>query len=283
MLPALLTTFLFDYVTMYGVQIAFRQFRAIDGIWGSEWVGLAHFVRFINHPNFFNMLRNTLRITLYFLALFPIPVIVALMLNEVRQVKFKKTVQMVSYAPHFISTVVIVSMINLFLGRANGLVNNVIYMLGGTRIDFMSNPDYFAHIFVWSGVWQSTGFSTIIYLAALSSVSPELVEAARIDGASRLQIIRHVNIPAIMPTIIILFILATGGILNLGFERILLMQNPLNMPASDVIAAYVVRRGVWGGEFSYTTAIGLFNTTINLIVILVVNRIASKVSGIGLW
>jgi len=283
MLPAILTTFLFDYVTLYGIQIAFRQFRTMHGIWGSQWVGLQHFVRFINYPNFWPLIRNTLTITTYTLLTFPIGVILALMLNEIRHNKYKKTIQMVSYAPYFLSTVVLVAMINLFLGRAHGLVNNVIEIMGGTRIDFLSIPRYFASIFVWSGVWASAGWSTIIFLAALSAVSPELIEAARIDGANRIHIIRHVNIPAILPTVIILFILATGSILSLGFERIFLMQNPLNMPASNVISVHIYRRGLLGGEFSYTTAVSLFNNVINLIVILGVNKIAAKVSGVGLW
>ena len=283
MLPALATTILFDYVTLYGIQIAFRRFRVRDGIWGSEWIGLEHFIRFVNHPNFFVMIRNTLRITLYSLALFPLTVIVALMINEIRSNKYKKIVQMVSYAPHFLSVVVIVSMINLFLARPTGLVNNVLYMINGTRIDFMSNPGYFAHIFVWSGLWQSIGFGTIIYLAALAGVSPELVDAARIDGANKLQINRHVNIPAILPTVVILFILSTGSILSLGPERIILMQNPLNRPGSEVIATYVFDRGIRGGEFAYTTAISVFNSTINLAVILLANKIANKVSGVGIW
>jgi len=283
MLPALATTILFDYVTLYGIQIAFRMFRVREGIWGSEWVGLDHFIRFVRHPNFFMMLRNTLNITVYTLALFPLTVIVALMINEIRSLRYKKVVQMVSYAPHFLSVVVIVSMINLFLARPTGLFNNVLYMINGTRIDFMSNPSAFPHIFVWSGVWQSIGFGTIIYLAALAGVSPELVDAAKIDGANKLQIIRHVNIPAILPTVVILFILATGGVLSLGAERIILMQNPLNRPGSEVFGTYIFTRGILGGEFSYTTAISVFNSAVNLVVILIVNKIASKVSGIGVW
>ena len=283
MLPAIAATFLFDYVTMYGLQIAFKQYRALQGIWGSQWVGLEHFIRFVTFPNFWTMIRNTLSITVYTLATFPIGVILALLINEIRSTKFKKTVQMVSYAPHFLSTVVIVSMVNLFLGRANGLVNNVVELLGGTRIDFMTIPKYFASIYVWSGVWQSAGWSTIIFLAALAGVSVELVEAARIDGANRLQILRHINIPAILPTIVIMFILATGGMLSLGAEKILLMQNALNKPASSVISTYVYEIGIGGGEFSYSTAIGFFNNVVNVTILIIVNTITNKLSGVGLW
>ena len=283
MLPAIATTFLFDYVTLYGIQIAFREFRVRDGIWGSPWIGLDHFVRFVSHPNFWVMLRNTLRITAYSLALFPLTVIVALLINEIRSERYKKVVQMVSYAPHFLSVVVLVSMVVLFLARPTGLVNNVLEILGRDRICFMSNPDIFHHIFVWSGTWAGIGFGTIIYLAALAGVSPELVDAAKIDGATRLQVIKHVNIPHIIPTVVILFILATGGILNLGAERIWIMQNPLNRPGSEVFGTYVLARGVFGGQFSYTTAITVLNNVVNVIVILIVNKIAKIVSGIGVW
>ena len=283
MLPAIATTFLFDYVTMYGVQIAFKDYRNLQGIHGSRWVGFEHFVRFITFPNFWALVGNTLNITLYSLATFPIGVILALFINEVRSLKYKKTVQMVSYAPHFLSTVVVVSIITLFLSRANGLFNNIIALFGGTRIDFMTIPAYFPTIYVWSGVWQNAGWSTIIYLAALSGVSPELVEAARIDGANRVQIIWNVNIPTILPTAVIMFILSTGGLLSLGHEKILLMQNPLNLPASSVISTYVYQMGIQSAQYSYSTAIGLFNNVVNVIIIIMVNKLAKKVSGVGIW
>jgi len=283
MLPAVATTFLFDYVTMYGVQIAFKDYRALQGIWGSAWVGFKHFERFIGFSKFWTLIKNTLTITLYSLATFPIGVILSLFINEMRSLKYKKVVQMTSYAPHFLSVVVIVSMIQLLLGRANGLVNNVIYLLGGKRIDFLSIPEYFPSIYVWSGVWQNAGWNTIIYIAALAGVSQELVEAAKIDGASRLRIIWHINIPAILPTVIILFILSTGGLLSLGYEKIILMQNPLNRPASDVISTYVFDIGISGREYSYSTAINLFNNVINIIIIVCVNKIANRLSGVGLW
>ena len=283
MLPGIIATLVFAYFPMYGVQIAFKDFRSALGIWGSPWVGMDHFIRFVTFPDFWNILRNTLSITLLDLATFPLTVIVALLINEIRKTSFKKTVQMISYAPHFLSTVVAAGMVRMFLARGNGVINNIIYFFGGTRIPFLEIPEYFASIFVWSGVWQHIGFGTIIYLAALASVSPDLVEAAQIDGARRHQIIRHINIPAIIPTITILFILRTGNLLSLGFERILLLQTPLNLSASRVISTYVFEIGMEFGQFSYAAAIDLFNNIANLIIIVSVNFIARRVGEVSLW
>jgi len=283
MLPGIIVTFIFSYIPMYGVQIAFKNFRPSRGIWGSEWVGLDHFVRFIKYTGFWPMLRNILSITLYNLATFPIPVIVALLINEIRSKWFKKTVQMISYAPHFLSTVVLCGMILLFLNRSNGIVNNIIALFGGERIDFMARPEMFSSIYVWSGVWKSVGWGTVIYLAALSNVSPELIEAVKIDGGNKLHIIKHVNIPAILPTAVILFILSTGNILSLGYEKILLLQNDLNLERSRVISTYVYEIGLVAGQMSYSTAINLFNNVVNLIVLTIVNFIARKVSEVSLW
>ena len=283
MLPGIIVTFIFSYIPMYGVQIAFKNFRPSRGIWGSEWVGLDHFVRFIKYTGFWPMLRNTLSITLYNLATFPIPVIVALLINEIRSKWFKKTVQMISYAPHFLSTVVLCGMILLFLNRSNGIVNNIIALFGGERIDFMARPEMFSSIYVWSGVWKSVGWGTVIYLAALSNVFPELIEAVKIDGGNKLHIIKHVNIPAILPTAVILFILSTGNILSLGYEKILLLQNDLNLERSRVISTYVYEIGLVAGQMSYSTAINLFNNVVNLIVLTIVNFIARKVSEVSLW
>ncbi|MDR1060176.1 MAG: ABC transporter permease subunit [Clostridiales bacterium] len=282
-LPAFAATFIFSYIPMYGVQIAFKNFRPSLGIWASEWVGLEHFVRLFQFPNFLPMLRNTLTITLYTLAVFPIEIIVALMLNELGSLKFKKTVQMVSYAPHFLSTVVLCGIVKLFLGRANGVVNNLLAFLGGDRIDFLALPEAFASIYVWSGVWQNVGWGTIIYLAALAGVSSELVEAARMDGAGRLRIIWHVNIPALTPTIVILFIMSAGSIMSLGYEKIFLLQNNLNLPASRVISTYVYDMGILRNQFSYATAIDFFNNAVNIATLMAVNALADRLTGIGLW
>ena len=284
LIPALAYIFIFNYMPMYGVQIAFKDFRGNLGIWGSPLVGLAHFKRFIEFPNFLQIVWNTIAINLYDLAVgFPMPIILALLLNEVRSTSYKKVVQMVTYAPYFISTVVVCGMIMLFTNRDMGMLNNIRELMGMERISFMTEAGMFRSIFVLSGVWQSTGWGTIIYLAVLSGVSPELVEAARMDGANRLQVIRHVNIPHIIPTVIILFILRCGSIFNLGFEKVFLLQNPLNLSVSEVISTYVYRIGLLGAQFSYSTAIGLFNTICNVILLIAVNKISAKISETSLW
>ena len=283
MLPSLVYLFIFAYIPMYGVQIAFRDFSPRKGIWGSEWVGLEYFKRFIEYPNFKFLMMNTLRIGLYSLATFPCPIIFALMLNEVRSSKFKKSVQMISYIPHFLSTVVVCSMVTLFFNQKTGVVNAIIEFLGGTRTDFLTKASYFEDIYVWSGVWQGLGFGAIIYIAALASVPMEQIEAARIDGAPRLQIIWHVNIPYILPTIIIMLIFSCGGILGVGFEKILLLQNDLNLSRSQVISTYVYEIGIRGGQFSYSSAIGLFNTIINVTILAIVNEIARRFGETSIW
>lgn len=282
-LPAIVSVFIFHYIPIYGVQIAFKNFRSSKGILGSEWVGFKHFARFLAYPDFWKILWNTVRISLYALATFPCPVILALMMNELDSERYKKFMQMVTFAPHFISTVVVCSMVLLFFDRSQGLVNNVIAALGGERYDFVSSTRYFSSLYVWSGVWQNLGWNAIIYIAALSSVSPELIEAARVDGATRLQIVRYVNFPAILPTVITMLILSAGSLLNVGFEKIYLLQNPLNMEASRVISTYVYEIGLQGGQFSYSTAIGLFNNMVNIVVIILVNGISKRVTRVALW
>ena len=283
LLPAFAYVALFSYGPMYGLQIAFRDYRAIDGISGSKWVGLKHFARFIQYPEFWKMIKNTLSITLYSLATFPCAVIFALMLNEVRQVKFKKSVQMITYAPHFLSEVVVCSIILMILDRANGPVNNIIAALGGKRVAFISKPEYFPSIYVWSGVWQNLGWSSILYISALAGISPELIEAAKIDGANRMQVIWHVNIPGILPTIAITFIMSTGSLLSVGYSKIYLLQNDLNISASQVISTYVYQIGLLGSQYSYSTAISLFNNVANIIVLLLANRLVKALSGTGLF
>ena len=228
-------------------------------------------------------MRNTVLISLYALATFPLPCVFALMLHEMKNLRYKKLVQTVSYAPHFISTTIICAMLSLFFARSNGLVNNVIEMLGGSRVAFLEKPSAFYHLYVWSDVWQGLGFSAIIYIAALSGVSTDLYEAARIDGATRLQIMRYINIPCIMPTIVINLILRCGSLLGVGFEKTYLLQNPLNLAASQVISTYTYEIGLSGGQFSYSAAIGFFNTAVNLLMLFIVNKIAKSVSEISLW
>ena len=283
LLPGVLYLFIFSYIPMYGVQVAFKDFSSSSGIWGSKWVGFEHFLRFIKYPSFSKIIFNTLTLSLYTIATFPCAVIVALLLNELDNDRFKKTVQMVSYAPHFISTVVICGMIKLFFGRSNGLINNVIEILGGVRYDFLTDADCFPHIYVWSGVWQGIGWNTIIYLAALSNVSAEMQEAARIDGANRLQIVTHINLPTILPTVMTMLILSCGGVLSVGFEKVFLLQNSLNLDASQVISTYVYEVGIGGAQFSYSSAIGLFNTIVNIIVLMIVNTISKKLSSVSIW
>ena len=282
-LPAMVYVFIYHYLPMYGVQIAFKDFRTSLGIWDSPWVGLKHFQKFINLPIFWTLIQNTLTITLYSLATFPLPVIFALMLNEVRSTHLKKTIQIVSYAPHFISTVVLCSMLTLFLNENTGVINSILSMLGLSRISFLTVPAYFPGVVVWSGVWQELGWNSIIFLAALAGVSPELVEAARIDGASRLQIIRHVNLPCILPTVVILLIMRCGSLLSLGFEKVFLLQNPLNLEASRIISTYTYELGLIGGQYSLSSAVGVFNTIVNVILLILVNFIANRLTEISLW
>lgn len=282
-LPAVIYLLIYNYFPMYGLQIAFKNFRTSQGIWNSKWVGMKHFEKFVNLPIFWTLIRNTLTITLYSLAVFPLPIIFALMLNEVRSARVKKGIQIVSYAPHFISTVVLCSMLSLFLNEGTGVLNSILAMLGLERVSFLTEPAYFSSVVVWSDVWQNLGWNSIIYLAALSSVSPELVEAARIDGASRLQIIRHVNLPCIFPTIVILLIMRCGSLLSLGFEKIFLLQNPLNMEVSRIISTYTYELGLLGGQYSLSAAVGLFNTVINVLMLTIVNGIAKKLTEVSLW
>lgn len=283
-LPAVIFAFIFSYIPMYGAQIAFRDYKFKLGYWDSPWVGLEHFIRFLTSDNFFLLLKNTLGISLYQLFVgFPIPVILAVMLNELKSQKIKKAIQMITYAPHFISTVAICGLITMFLKPENGFINLLIQFLGGTGKDFLTDPAWFKTIFVLSGVWQNMGWNCIIYLAALTAVDPQMIEAARVDGVSRFQKIWYIDLPSISPTIIILFIMQVGSLMNVGHEKILLLQNALNMSASDVISTYVYRVGVEGAQYSYTTAIGLFNSVVNIILLLSVNQLAKKFSESSLF
>lgn len=284
LLPTMLYFIIFHYFPIYGVQIAFKNFVAGKGIGGSEWVGFEHFERFFSSDQFWVVMKNTLGISLYeLLVAFPIPIILALMINQIRNTKFKKFVQTVTYAPHFISIVVIVGMLKLFLSPQNGLVNEAIEFFGGNPVFFMAENDWFKSIFVFSGVWQNMGWATIIYLAALTGVSPDLHEAACMDGASKLKRIWHIDIPAIMPTIMILLILQIGHFMGSGYEKIYLMQNPLNLDSSEVIQTYVYKMGLIKAQYSYSTAIGLFNSLINFILLILVNTFAKRMKQNSLW
>ena len=276
----------FHYVPMYGAQIAFKEFMAVRGIWGSPWVGFAQFQRFFRAYQFRRVMLNTLEISLYSLvAGFPIPIILAVALNSTRMIAFKRVVQMTTYAPYFISTVVMVGIIIQFLSPRFGMVNRAIQALGMESVLFMGRPDLFSSVYVWSGVWQHAGWGTIIYLAALSSVDPSLHEAAIVDGATRLRRVVSIDIPAIAPTITILLILNLGMLMNVGFEKVLLMQNSLNLQRSEIISTFAYKVGLAGNlpQYSYGAAIGLFNAVINFALLLVVNQIAKKLSETSLF
>lgn len=281
--PVIIYFIVFHYFPLYGLQIAFKDFIASKGILGSPWVGFKHFERFFDSYYFWRLIKNTVGIGIFTLAVsFPIPIIIALMLNEVKSLRYKKFVQTVIYAPHFLSTVVVVGMLLLFL-KTDGLINQVVRLFGGTPIDFISEPGWFKSLYVFSDVWQTMGWSSIIYIAALATVDPAQHEAAMIDGASRFQRIIHINIPAIMPTIVILFILNAGSVMAVGFEKVYLMQNELNMSASDVISTFVYRSGILEAQYSFSAAVGLFNSIINFIMLIMVNQIAKKVNETSLW
>lgn len=277
--PAMIYYALFHYWPIYGVQIAFRNFVPTLGITGSKWVGLMHLRRFFNSYYFGMLVKNTVLINLYSLALaFPVPILLALMINEVGNSGYKRVVQTVVYAPHFISTVVLCGMICSFLSPSNGLINMIIQAITGREpINYLGIPRLFKTIYVVSGVWQNAGWDAIIYIAALAGIDPELHEAATIDGANRFQRMWHINIPGIMPTITIMFILRMGGMMSVGFEKIYLLQNSLNMEASDVISTYVYRIGLQNAQYSFSAAIGLFNSVINFALLMIFNALSRAV------
>lgn len=284
LLPIIIIYLLFKYYPMYGVQIAFKDFSPSRGIWGSEWVGFQHFIDFFNSYNFWTVIMNTL--SLSFLSLlfgFPAPIIIAIMLNQMLGKTYKKFVQTVIYAPHFISTVVLIGMLNVFLSPNSGMINHIITMFGGEPILFMADEGWFRPLYILSGIWQETGFATIIYLAALAGVNPELHEAATMDGASKWKRVLYVDIPSILPTIVILLILALGNIMSIGFEKAFLMQSDLNYATSNIIPTYVYEMGIQKAQYSFSTAVGLFNSLINIVLIVTVNRIAKKMTETSLW
>jgi len=284
LIPAVVFIVLFMYTPLYGLQIAFKNYRPGDGIWGSAWVGLKWFNQFFSTPRCWEIIGNTLTISIYSLiAGFPFPIVLAIILNYVKNLHFKKFAQTVTYMPYFISTVVLVAMMSLFFSPTSGFVNTIIKSLGGEPIYFMGISALFPHMYVWSGIWQSMGYSSIIYIAALSGVSPELHESAVIDGANILQRIWHIDIPTIMPTMIILLIMSCGNIMSVGYEKVYLMQNDLIMDVSEIISTYVYRVGLINNQFSFSTAIGLMNNLINFIILVLANKTANKLFGSGLW
>jgi len=283
-LPAVLYFLLFKYIPMINAVIAFKDYNVVKGIWGSSWVGFKHFQSFFNNPQFWLLVKNTFFLSLFTLAAsFPIPILLALALNEIRNGFFKRAVQMITYAPYFISTVILVSMIILLLSPRLGVINQLLGLLGFSSINFLGRPDMFRSIYVWSDVWQTSGYAAVIYLAALAGIDPTLYEAAKVDGASRIQKIMYVDLPGLMPTAVIILILSVGSIMAVGFEKVYLLQNPLNLSTSEVIATYVYKIGLLNANFSFATAVGLFNSVINLILLVLVNAFAKRVANTSLW
>lgn len=279
---------IFAYWPMFGLQIAFKKFSIVTGVWDSPWVGLKNFTKFFNAYQFTNIMYNTLSLSIYaILAAFPFPILFALMLNTIEHEKLKKTVQTITYMPHFISTVVIVAMLMQLFHPMNGLYGKLMQALTGQMpADLFAQPSAFPHLYVWSGVWQGFGYNSIIYLAALTNVSPDLHEAAEVDGASRLQRLIHVDFPALLPTITIMLILRMGAIMSIGFEKTYLMQNSLNLSRSEIISTFVYKKGLASGaanDYSYSAAVGMFNSVVNLVLIVGVNWISRKISENSLW
>jgi ABC-type polysaccharide transport system permease subunit len=283
LLPPIIYLILFHYIPMLGVQIAFKDYNLAKGIIASPWVGFKHFISFITSYQFSRLIINTMGISIYQItAGFAPPILLALALNYASRKHFAKSVQLITYMPHFISTVLIVAIIFQVLSF-NGLANNILRLLGEEPIHFLGDPGLFKSIYVWSGIWQNTGYNAIIYLAVISSINPELYEAAIVDGASIWRRIWHIDIPSIMPTATILLILSTARILNVGFEKVYLLQNPMNMQTSDIISTYVYRVGLVSMQYSYSAAIGLFQSLVSLVLITTVNGIARKTSENSLW
>lgn len=276
-LPVIVYFVIFRYYPMYGVTLAFKEYKIKLGIMDSPWVGFKHFNRFFSSYNFESLLKNTLVLSFYSLVVgFPIPITFALLLNYVRNAKLKKAVQMVSYAPHFLSTVVICAMISIFTTPDTGAFNLILKAFGFESVNFMGKPELFKHIYVWSGIWQEMGFSAIIYISALAGVDKEMHDAAIVDGATIVQRILHIDLPTIKPTIAMLLILRFGSIMNIGFEKVYLLQNPLNSTASSIISTYVYEVGLVDSNYGYSTAVGLFNTIINVILLITANMFSKK-------
>lgn len=274
----------FCYVPMYGVQIAFKKYNPSLGIIGSPWVGLKYFRQFFESYYFSEITLNTIILSLFTLVIgFPLPIILALIVNEIRSPFLKKSVQNITYIPHFLSVVVIVSMLNIFSNPTYGFFNDIRQFFGLPQVDLMAKAEYFRPMYVFSNVWQHMGFNSIIYIAALSAIDPALYEAATIDGASRLKKILYISLPSIVPTIMILFIMRIGSIMNVGFEKVLLMQNPINKSTSEIISTFIYTNGIQKGQFSYSTAVGLVNSLINCTLLLVSNKVSKKLTGSGLW
>ncbi|HEM3441873.1 TPA: sugar ABC transporter permease [Streptococcus suis] len=277
LLPGLVLTFIFRYIPMYGVLIAFKDYNPLKGVLGSEWIGFEEFTKFLSSPNFGILLANTLKLSVYGLLLgFLPPIILAIMLNQLLSDKAKKRIQLVLYAPNFISVVVIVGMIFLFFS-VGGPVNSILSLFG-IEANFLTDPDFFRPLYILSGIWQGMGWASTLYTATLVNVDPALIEAAKLDGANIFQRIWHIDLPALKPVMVIQFILAAGGIMNVGYEKAFLMQTSLNLTSSEIISTYVYKIGLVSGDYSYSTAVGLFNALINIILLIAVNKIVQRIN-----
>ena len=282
--PSIILLIMFAYIPMFGLVIAFKDYSPANGILNSPWVGFKYFTQFFNSVQFGTTMMNTLKISIYSILVgFPLPILLALLCNQLRTGKFKKVFQVTTYLPHFISTMVMCGMIILFLSPNSGLLANIFKSLGWTMPNLLAKPDSFAGVYVWSDVWQHIGWDSIIYLAALSAIDPTYYEAATMDGASRIQKILNIDLPLLLPTAMILLILRAGSLLSIGFEKVLLLQNPLNLAGSEVISTYVYKVGMINFQYSYSTAIGLFNTVVNLIILLSVNWFSKRYTKTGLF
>lgn len=282
-LPALVYFFVYCYMPMGGLVIAFKDYRIVGSIWDAKWVGFQHFTDFFTSYYFVRLLKNTLLLSLETLVFcFPIPILFALILNEMRNLKFKKLAQSITYIPHFISLIVICGLI-LDFTSLDGLVNTIIRFFGGTPISFMSKPEWFRPVYVVSEIWQTFGWNSIVFMAALTGIDTEQYEAARLDGASRLQQMLHISLPGIMPTVVTMLILRMGAVMGVGFEKVMNLYNPSIYTTADVISTFVYRKGILSADYSSSTAIGMFNSVINLILVVLANRISRKVSETSLW
>nr|WP_229675620.1 ABC transporter permease subunit [Saccharibacillus kuerlensis] len=282
--PAILVIFIFNYIPMYGIQLAFRDYNFAKGLTGGEWRGLFYFKQFFESYQFADLMKNTIVISLSTVVLsFPAPIILALLINQLRWKRAKKALQTTVYLPHFISIVVMVGLLNVLLSPNSGVIGHLLQSFGLGDVNLLGSTNTFVPVYVLSEIWQHCGWNSIIYLAALSTVDPQLYDASKIDGASRWQTIRNIEIPALIPTIIILFVLSMGSVLSTGFEKIFLMQNSLNLPVSEVIATYVYKIGIVSNQFSYSAAIGLFNTLINFFFLYTMNLVARRTSETSLW
>ena len=284
LLPCLVFFAIFHYLPMFGVVISFKDYNLFKGVFDSDWVGLKHYRTFFQSRDMWILVRNTFLLGFYSLVFgFPAPILLALSLNEVRRPRFKRLVQTVSYLPHFLSNVIVASMVIMFLSPSSGLVNKLIEALGMEAVNFMVKPGLFRPIYVISGIWQQMGFAAIIYLAALSSIPPEQYEAAEIDGAGRLQRLWHVTLPGISETIVMLFILSTGTLMTIGFEKVFLLYNPAIYETADILSTYVYRIGLVGGNFSYAAAIDMFTSVVAMTFLLMANAMSRKFAGSSLW